>query len=79
MNKETYIFHKKVLYQPNSSGSIFDPTEIQLNGNTFNTNTDDEVVLGFFSLFTQCKKKNIYKSCYVTFSRTIQYLFKSQL
>ncbi|MEL6561904.1 MAG: DUF4249 domain-containing protein [Bacteroidota bacterium] len=57
MSKETYNFHNQVLSQLNSSGSIFEANQIQINGNIFNKNDADEVVLGNFSVFTQCEQR----------------------
>lgn len=57
MSKETYAFHNQVINQLNSSSSIFEPAQIQINGNMYNANDEDEVVLGHFSVFTHCQER----------------------
>lgn len=51
ISKEAYLFYKGVEDQKNGGGSIFDPLPSQIQGNIYNTNNTDEIILGHFGAY----------------------------
>ena len=50
ITKEAYDFWNQVDVLTNASGSIFDLPPARIEGNFFNVNDPDEIVLGFFEV-----------------------------
>lgn len=52
-----FQFHDLVHKQSAATGSIFDPTPAQINGNLYNVDDPDEVVFGYFGAFGASEKR----------------------
>lgn len=59
-NQQAHDFHTQVLAQQNLTGSVFDPTPYQINGNISSITDPEELVFGYFGAFNCSKKKILF-------------------